>query len=103
MRLKNGYAVSEADLFSIFSEMLSSFNGQEIRLQSNNEMTESQLQMAYFNASQQSAKAKQLERLVHLKEQRVAELNDEMRELRQWNLELITTLESIKDFRGAVS
>ena len=66
----------------------------------NNEVAERQMQMAYFNASQQSAKAKQLERMVHLKEQKMAALNDEMRELRKWNLELITTLENMKDFRG---
>ncbi|PIC55732.1 hypothetical protein B9Z55_000884 [Caenorhabditis nigoni] len=81
------------------NEVLSTFDGNEIRPQNNNEVVEKQMQMAYFNASQQSAKAKQLERLVHLKEQKMAELNDEMRELRKWNLELITTIETMKDFK----
>lgn len=80
--------------------MLSNFDGHEMQPQGNNEVAERQLQLAYFTSSQQSAKAKQFERMVHLKEQRVAELNDEMRELKQWNLELITTLENIKTFKG---
>uniref|UniRef100_A0A8R1DZA6 Major sperm protein n=1 Tax=Caenorhabditis japonica TaxID=281687 RepID=A0A8R1DZA6_CAEJA len=64
----------------------------------NNEISKEQLQMALFNSSQQSAKAKQLERLVHLKEQRVTEMGEEVRELKKWNLELITALEGVKDF-----
>ncbi|CCD72561.1 uncharacterized protein CELE_Y47G6A.17 [Caenorhabditis elegans] len=82
------------------NEVLSNFDGHEMQPQGNNEVAERQLQLAYFTSSQQSAKAKQFERMVHLKEQRVAELNDEMRELKQWNLELITTLENIKTFKG---
>ncbi|ULU10080.1 hypothetical protein L3Y34_014427 [Caenorhabditis briggsae] len=82
------------------NEVISTFDGNEIRPQNNNEVVEKQMQMAYFNASQQSAKAKQLERLVHLKEQKMAELNEEMRELRKWNLELITTIETMKDFKA---
>lgn len=81
------------------NEVLNTFDGREIQPQNNNEVAERQLQMAYFNASQQSAKVRQLVRMAHLKEQRVAELNEEMRELKKWNLELITTLENMRDFR----
>ncbi|CAB3408507.1 unnamed protein product [Caenorhabditis bovis] len=75
-------------------------------LNSNNEHPERvqhQLQIAYFNSSQQSAKVKNLEKTIHFKERKLAALEEELRDQKSWNLEILTAMEQLKDLRKSTS
>ncbi|CAD6186323.1 unnamed protein product [Caenorhabditis auriculariae] len=63
------------------------------------EVVEKQLEIAFLNSSQQSAKAKTLERSLHTKERQLANVNEELEELKEHNTELMTALENLRDFR----
>ncbi|CAI5437907.1 unnamed protein product [Caenorhabditis angaria] len=71
--------------------VLESENNQEL-----SENTIRQLQHAFFNGAQQAAKCRILEKSIHLKERKMTELNEELEELKKWNMELLVAVENFR-------